>query len=73
MAISTSRGSTKSRRAGSRSTPARCRSNGSSEVVAAVGRALAQGAKVYWICPLVEESEETDLAAARERRQALEG
>ncbi len=42
------------------------------EVVAAVGRALARGAKAYWICPLVEESEETDLAAARERRQRLE-
>ncbi|HEY3912613.1 MAG TPA: ATP-dependent DNA helicase RecG [Stellaceae bacterium] len=43
-----------------------------SEVVAAVGRALGQGAKAYWICPLVDESEETDLAAARERAQALE-
>jgi ATP-dependent DNA helicase RecG len=42
------------------------------EVTAAVGRALAQGAKAYWICPLVDESEETDLAAARERAQALE-
>ena len=35
------------------------------EVVAAVGRALAQGAKAYWICPMVEESEDADLAAAR--------
>ncbi len=42
------------------------------EVVAAVGRTLARGAKAYWICPLVDESEETDLAAARERRQTLE-
>ena len=42
------------------------------EVEAAVGRALAQGAKAYWICPLVEESEDTDLAAARERSKALE-
>ncbi|MGC2523255.1 MAG: ATP-dependent DNA helicase RecG, partial [Stellaceae bacterium] len=42
------------------------------EVAAAVGRALAQGAKAYWICPLVDESEETDLAAARERAKALE-
>jgi ATP-dependent DNA helicase RecG len=42
------------------------------EVEAAVGRALAQGAKAYWICPLVDESEDTDLAAARERSKALE-
>ena len=42
------------------------------EVVAAVGRALAQGAKAYWICPLVDESEDADLAAARERSRALE-
>jgi ATP-dependent DNA helicase RecG len=42
------------------------------EVAAAVGRALAQGAKAYWICPLVDESEDADLAAARERATALE-
>jgi ATP-dependent DNA helicase RecG len=42
------------------------------EVIAAVGRALAHGAKAYWICPLVAESEDTDLAAARERRKTLE-
>jgi len=42
------------------------------EVEAAVGRALAQGAKAYWICPLVDESEDADLAAARERSKALE-
>lgn len=37
------------------------------EVVAAVGRALGRGAKVYWVCPLVEESETTDVAAAEDR------
>jgi ATP-dependent DNA helicase RecG len=37
------------------------------EVVAAVGRALDAGQRVYWVCPLVEESETTDLAAAEER------
>ncbi|HVV94818.1 MAG TPA: ATP-dependent DNA helicase RecG [Hyphomicrobiales bacterium] len=42
------------------------------EVVAAVGRAVSQGARVYWVCPLVEESEATDLAAAEERFAALE-
>ena len=42
-----------------------------SEVVEGVGRALGAGAKVYWICPLVEESELSDLAAAKERSAAL--
>jgi ATP-dependent DNA helicase RecG len=37
------------------------------EVVAAVGRALEHGERVYWVCPLVEESEATDLAAAEDR------
>jgi ATP-dependent DNA helicase RecG len=41
------------------------------EVIEAVRRALAQGAKIYWICPLVEESENVDLAAAEERAVEL--
>jgi ATP-dependent DNA helicase RecG len=41
------------------------------DVVAAVGRALAQNGKVYWICPMVEESETADLAAVEERHRAL--
>jgi ATP-dependent DNA helicase RecG len=41
------------------------------EVVAAVGRALAGGRRVYWVCPLVEESENSDLAAAQERHAVL--
>ena len=41
------------------------------EVVAAVRRALATGAKVYWVCPLVEESEAVDLAAATDRHAKL--
>jgi ATP-dependent DNA helicase RecG len=41
------------------------------DVVAAVGRALAREAKVYWICPMVEESETADLAAVEERYKAL--
>jgi ATP-dependent DNA helicase RecG len=41
------------------------------EVVEAVERALASGARAYWICPLVEESEATDLAAAEERYRFL--
>jgi ATP-dependent DNA helicase RecG len=41
------------------------------EVVEAVGRALAEGRRVYWVCPLVEESENSDLAAAEERFAVL--
>jgi ATP-dependent DNA helicase RecG len=41
------------------------------EMVEAVGRALAEGRRVYWVCPLVEESENTDLAAAEDRFAAL--
>jgi ATP-dependent DNA helicase RecG len=37
------------------------------EVIEAVGRALDQGQRVYWVCPLVEESEVSDLAAAEDR------
>lgn len=41
------------------------------QVVAAVGRALQSGARVYWVCPLVAESESLDLAAAEDRFAAL--
>ncbi|HZU89174.1 MAG TPA: ATP-dependent DNA helicase RecG [Stellaceae bacterium] len=41
------------------------------EILAAVARALAGPAKVFWICPLVEESESADLAAVAERHRAL--
>ena len=37
------------------------------EMVDAVERAIKKGARVYWVCPLVEESEVIDLAAAEER------
>lgn len=43
------------------------------EVVGAIGRAVAAGARVYWICPLVEESEKVDLVAAEERHAMLAG
>ena len=43
------------------------------EVVSALQRALAQGTKAYWICPLVAESEKLDLAAAEERYIELQG
>jgi ATP-dependent DNA helicase RecG len=41
------------------------------EVVGGIGRALADGRRVYWVCPLVEVTENTDLAAAEERFAAL--
>jgi ATP-dependent DNA helicase RecG len=41
------------------------------EVVAGLGRAMNSGARVYWVCPLVEGSEETDLAAAQDRAADL--
>jgi ATP-dependent DNA helicase RecG len=41
------------------------------EVEDAVGRALATGNRAYWVCPLVEESEKTDLAAAEARFEEL--
>jgi len=41
------------------------------DTIAAIGRAVQKGAKVYWVCPLIEESEVTDLAAAEDRYAML--
>jgi len=41
------------------------------EVIDGLGRHLASGRQAYWVCPLVEESEALDLAAAEERAQVL--
>ncbi|SEM50897.1 ATP-dependent DNA helicase RecG [Sphingomonas gellani] len=41
------------------------------EVVEALGRHLADGGQAYWVCPLVEESEKSDLAAAEARAETL--
>jgi len=41
------------------------------EVVSGLSRALANGKRAYWICPLVEESDKLDIAAAEERASAL--
>ena len=41
------------------------------EVVDGVARAIADGARVYWVCPLVDASEVLDLAAATERHMTL--
>ena len=41
------------------------------EVVEGVKRQIAKGAQIYWVCPLVEESETSDLAAATEQAGML--
>jgi ATP-dependent DNA helicase RecG len=41
------------------------------EVIGGVKRQIASGAQIYWVCPLVEESETIDLAAATERASLL--
>jgi ATP-dependent DNA helicase RecG len=41
------------------------------EVYGAVGRTVENGARVYWVCPLVEQSETLDVAAAEDRFGAL--
>ncbi len=42
------------------------------EVTSAVGRAVGSGARVYWVCPLIEESELIDVAAVEQRFAALQ-
>jgi ATP-dependent DNA helicase RecG len=37
------------------------------EVVSGIDRAVKRGARAYWVCPLIEESEQVDLAAAEDR------
>ena len=41
------------------------------EVVDGLARHLSAGRQAYWVCPLVEESETSDLAAAEERANVL--
>ncbi|MDP6343584.1 MAG: ATP-dependent DNA helicase RecG, partial [Alphaproteobacteria bacterium] len=41
------------------------------EVIAGLQRAVAGGASAFWVCPLVEESEKADVAAAEARHDAL--
>jgi ATP-dependent DNA helicase RecG len=41
------------------------------EVLGAIARAIAAGARIYWVCPLVAESEVLDIAAAEERYAEL--
>ena len=41
------------------------------DMIAGLKRQIESGARVYWVCPLVEESEKIDLAAAQERYDVL--
>ena len=41
------------------------------DVIDGIARQLDRGGRVYWVCPLVNESEVLDLAAAEERFAAL--
>ena len=41
------------------------------EVADGLKRAIAHRARIYWVCPLVDESEAVDLAAATERHRML--
>ena len=41
------------------------------DVIEGLGRHVAGGRQAYWVCPLVEESEKSDAAAAEERARVL--
>ena len=41
------------------------------EIVEALGRHIGGGGQSYWVCPLVEESETSDMAAAEARAETL--
>lgn len=42
-----------------------------SELIAGLRRKLTEGARAYWVCPLIEESEKSDMAAATDRYDDL--
>ncbi len=42
------------------------------EVISGVRRAIAGAARVYWVCPLIEESESLDVSAAEDRFARLQ-
>ena len=41
------------------------------EIIDGVGRHLSSGKQAFWVCPLVEESDKSDLAAAEQRAAQL--
>lgn len=43
------------------------------EVIEAIGEAAKRGERAYWVCPLIEESEEIDLPAVLDRHRDLQG
>jgi ATP-dependent DNA helicase RecG len=43
-----------------------------SDIIDGLRRSLAKGIRAYWVCPLVEENETLDMAAAEERKSFLE-
>lgn len=43
------------------------------DVIDGVGRTIAEGNQVYWVCPLVEDSELIELSSAEERHRTLQG
>lgn len=42
------------------------------EVIKAINRAIEKGDQIFWVCPLVKDSEKLDLAAAESRAKFLE-
>jgi ATP-dependent DNA helicase RecG len=42
------------------------------DLIAGLGRHIEAGGQAYWVCPLVEESEKSDAAAAEERARVLQ-
>ena len=41
------------------------------DLIDAIGRALKDGGRAYWVCPLVEDSEFIDLSSAEDRHRQL--
>ncbi len=46
--------------------------NKAEDVIEGIKRKILLGERVYWVCPLVEESEKLDLAAAQKRFELLQ-
>ena len=42
------------------------------DLIARIADAIEEGQKIYWICPLVEDSEEVELTSAEQRHAALQ-
>lgn len=42
------------------------------DVAQGIGRQVAKGARIYWVCPLVEESDKIEIAAAQDRFDHLQ-